>query len=184
MGKPDLCGHQVGPYHLIGILGVGSAGTVYRAVDATSEHPTSFAVKCLPKTWTMSEGGAQLVAELFYQNTVAGCPHVLTLRDAIKQGRYLFLVLDLCESDVYKAIWKNPVYWRNDALIRKAFIEMLDGVNACHERKVFHRDLKPENIMCKADGTDIKIGDFGMATHRYISRDGRCGTPYYMSPGQ
>lgn len=181
---PEFSPKQIGSYLITDIIGAGVAGSVYRAVDTSSRYPTSVAVKCLPKVNISRERGAQLISEILCHETVTGCPHVLKLRDFTEDDRYLYLVLDLCETDMFKAIWKEKVYWRNDALIKKAFVELLDGVSACHKRRIFHRDLKPENIMCNPDGTGIQIADFGWATHHPLCRDGGCGTPFYMSPGQ
>lgn len=184
MGIPDFSGKKVGPYLLTAIIGDGSAGNVYHAVDTTSEDSSSFAVKALSIKKNSRKRWLQLVAEVVNHDIVTGCPHVLPLCDIVEKEGYFFLVLGLCETDMYKAIWEAKVYWRNDALIRKAFIEVLDGVNACHEKGIAHRDLKPENLMCKADGTGIQIGDFGLASNHRVCRDGGCGSPYYMSPGQ
>lgn len=184
MGSPDLSGKKVGAYLLTSIIGFGSAGNVYRAVDTASEGSKTFAVKCLPKGKISRRRWLQLVAEVINHDIVTGCSHVLPLCDIVEEDSYFFLVLDMCETDMFKAIWQTKVYWRNDALIRKAFVEVMDGVIACHERGIFHRDLKPENLMCKADGTGIQIGDFGLATNHRICQDGGCGSPYYMSPGQ
>lgn len=179
----DFTGQLVGPYYLTGILGLGSVGTVYRAVDTSIRQRIPFAVKCLPKK-AARHIGVNLGREIYLHEAATGCPHVLSLHDIFEEKLYIFLVFDLCEADLFKAIWHRRVYWRNDALIKKAFIEILDGVSACHEREIYHRDLKPDNIMCKADGTGMQIGDFGLATQDIVCRSGPRGTPYYMSPGQ
>ena len=176
-------GHRVDRYLLTSVLGWGSSGTVYSAVDTKSNHSAQFAIKCIPMANLPRRLGIQLVMEITYQDALRGCPHVLALHDILQEGPYIFLVLELCETDMFKSL-KKGVYLGNDDLIRKAFLEVLDGISACHQRRVFHRDLKPENIMCKADGTGIRIGDFGMATHHRVSRDGETGSGPYMSPGQ
>ena len=183
MGRPDFSGQRVGPYLLTNILGRGSAGTVYRAVGLHSNGASSYAIKCLPKKGISRQRGYQLATEIFILDTVVGSPHVLALRDIIEEDLHFFLVFDLCEMDLYTAIQQKQVYWRNDPLIKKAFIQIVDGVIACHEQGIFHRDLKPDNILCRADGTGIQIGDFGLATYNRFCRNG-CGTPRYMSPGQ
>lgn len=185
MGWPDLSGKKVGPYLLTSVISPGSPGNfVYRGIDTTSKDSKAFAVKCMTKQPISHRRWHQLVAEIAHHDAVSGCPHVLPLCDFVEEDTYCFLVLDMCEADMFEAIWHAKVYWRNDALIRKAFIEVLDGVVACHERGVFHRDLKPENLMCRADGTGIQIGDFGLATDDLVCWDGGCGSPCYMSPGQ
>lgn len=179
----DFSGKQVGRYLLFSLLGAGAAGSVYRAVDITLKNSPTFAVKCILESPNILRRRQQ-IAEIYNHNAVIRCPHVMTLWDVIDEGCHLFLVLPLCEMDMFRAIWKEKVYFRNDGLIKKVFIDILDGVLACHKKGIYHRDLKPENIMCKADGTKIQIGDFGLSTNRRLCRDGGCGTASYMSPGQ
>ena len=95
----------------------------------------------------------------------------------------MFLVFKLCDGDLHKAIWDHRIYQRNDALIKETFVDIVDGVYACHSVGVFHRDLKPENIMCNHDGSGILIADFGLATRNRVCKR-RCGTFDYMSPGR
>ncbi|KAG8218188.1 kinase-like domain-containing protein [Butyriboletus roseoflavus] len=181
MDGRDFSGQQVGRYLLSSLLGSGAAGSVYQAVDTASEDSPAFAIKCIPESH-ITERRRRQIAEIENHNAAAGFPHVMTLCDVIAEDRFFFLVLPLCEMDMFRAIWKKKVYWRNDGLIKKAFLEILDGVFACHKMGIYHRDLKPENIMCDADGTRIQIGDFGLSTNRRVCRDGGCGTAPYMSP--
>lgn len=183
MDRQDFSGKQVGRCLLFSLPGAGAAGSVYQAVDTTLEDSPTFAIKCIPQSRS-TELLSQQTAGIVNHNAVVWCPHVMMLCDIIEEDRYFFLVLPLCEMDMFRAIWEEKVYWRNDGLIKKAFVEILDGVLACHEKGVFHRDLKPENIMCDADGMRIEIGDFGLSTNHRLCGDHRCGTTSYMSPGQ
>lgn len=183
MDERDFAGEQIDHYLLSSMLGEGAAGSVYRAVDTTLQNSPTYAIKCVRKS-SLSGRRRQQNAEIINHEAVSFCPHVLRLSDAFEDDHYFFLVLPLCETDMCRAIFGEAVYWRNDALIKKAFIELLDGVFACHKRGVFHRDLKPENIMCNAQGTKVKIGDFGLSTNRRLCREGGCGTVPYTSPGQ
>lgn len=173
----------MGPYLLSSLLGCGAAGNVYQAVDRTMENSPPLAVKCIPKS-PNTRRRRQQTAEIDNHGVVACSPHIMMLFDYFEKGGFIFLVFPLCETDMLGAIWKNKVYWRNDGLIKAVFIDILDGVFACHKKGVFHRDLKPENIMCNANGKDIRISDFGLSSNRRLCRDGGCGTACYMSPGQ
>lgn len=183
MDKRDFSGKQVGRYFLSSLLGSGAAGSVYEGVDTTLENSPTYAIKCVPES-SSSKRRRQQIAEIVNHDAVVSCPHVLMLCDVFEEDRYIFLVLTLCKMDLLRAIFTEKMYWRNDALIKKAFVEILDGVFGCHRKGVFHRDLKPENIMCNARGTRIKIGDFGLSTNRRLCKDGGCGSVPYMSPGQ
>lgn len=179
----DFAGKQFSRYLLSSILGTGSAGSVYKGVDVTREDSRTFAIKCIAKSHS-TRRLRQQVAEIVNHNAVTWCPHVMMLCDFFEENGHFFLVLPLCEMDMFRAIWKEKVFWRNDGLIKKAFVELLDGVLAFHQKGVFHRDLKPENVMCNMGGLRIVIGDFGLSTNRRLCRDGGCGTVSYMSPGQ
>ena len=183
----DFSGERVGHYLLFSLLGCGAAGNVYQAVNMTLDRSSALAIKCVPAS-PDPRRRRQQDAEIANHHKVAFCPHVLVLRDFfeafVEDELYYFLVFPLCETDMFKTIWKERVYWRNDALIRQVFVDLLDGVFACHKKGIFHRDLKPENVMCDADGRNIRIADFGLSSNRRLCRDGGCGTSNYMSPGQ
>lgn len=183
MALPDFSGQYVGRYLVTSPLSSGATSSVYAAVD--TERPGKYAIKCVSKVDLTPKQQLLRTAEVFHHQMVSGCsPHVLPLQEIINEDLYLFIVLNLCESDLFRAIWDNRMYQRNDALIKETFLAILDGVYACHTRGVFHRDLKPENILCREDGTGIRVADFGLATRKRICRGSRCGTPDYMSPGR
>lgn len=180
---PDFSGQCVGRYRLTSPLSSGATSSVFGAVD--TEHPGKYAIKCISKFELTPRQLLLRTSEVFHHQLVTGCsPHVLSLREIIDEHSYLFIIFKLCQGDLFQAIWDHRIYQRNDALIKETFLNILDGVYACHLKGVFHRDLKPENILCRNGGTGIRIADFGLATRKRICRGSRCGTPDYMSPGQ
>ncbi|KAF8127239.1 kinase-like domain-containing protein [Boletus edulis] len=181
MDSLDFSGELVSHYLFSSVLGAGASGSVHKAVDITMEKSPTYAIKCVRKKSDSTRLSRQRT-EVVNHDSVTLCPNVLTLCDTFEMDDYIFLVLPFCEKDMFKAIFKERIYWRNDALIRKAFTEILDGILSCHKTGIFHRDLKPENIMCNAKGTSIKIGDFGLSTTRRRCGDGGCGTVPYTSP--
>lgn len=185
---PDLSDRIIedGRLKLIEVVGSGSYGVVYRALDNTSPlHDRQYyAVKCLQKAALNEAQLACQYREIGLHTKVSGHPNVLTYHRICEDDLYLFVVLDLCTGgDVFDAITKKQIYHRDDYLAKTAILQLIDAVSSCHDAGVFHRDLKPENILCGPDGLDIRLADFGLATDKSTSRDFGCGSSVYMSPG-
>ena len=182
-------GKKVGPYLLTSVVGAGFAGDIYRAVDTSpidtsSKGPDVYALKCVRTRNLSHEQLMQIVVELYHHNMVSGCDYVLPLRGIIEKKSCVYIVFDLCETDMSKVIWKTGLYWRNEPLIKTAFLEVLDGVYACHQRGISHRDLRPENLMCNANGTGIQIRSFGLASSERACGESGSRSPLCMSPGE
>ncbi|KAG2367285.1 kinase-like domain-containing protein [Suillus spraguei] len=185
---PNFSGQIVGNgrFELVDMIGSGSYGNVYRALDAQSDpcEPVYYAIKCLPKTELSPERLVCQKREISLHSLVSrSSPHICTLHEIIEEELYIYFVLDYCPGgDLYTAIIENRIYQNNVPLIKRAFVELLDGVHACHQLGVYHRDLKPENILCRQGGLDIRIADFGLATKSRLSQEFGVGSSYYMSP--
>jgi len=159
------------------ILGAGSFGVVYRAVDTRSG--TRYAVKRVEKACPSyyQSRETQLHAR------VSSHPHVLTFHREIDGGDYAFFVYDLCAGDLHSVLRKLSSF-RKDELIKRAFVQIIDALEYCHSRGVYHRDLKPDNILVssQSEDMDVYIADFGLATTNKFTASS-CGTPCFMSPG-
>jgi serine/threonine protein kinase len=159
------------------ILGAGAFGVVYRAVD--TKTGVQHAVKRVEK-----EGNEYYQArERQLHARVSSHPHVLTFHREILEGRYVFYVYDLCAGDLHSVI-RKVAFFREDELIKRVFVQIIDALEYCHKRGVYHRDLKPENILVSARSGDIDVflADFGLATTSKMTVSA-CGTPCFMSPG-
>ncbi|KAI0057982.1 kinase-like protein [Artomyces pyxidatus] len=181
--KPDFVGRTIDNTLLIvDIIGTGGFGVVYRAIDQSSPHGQQYALKCLRRGQPGSRERLCISQEWLMNSRVDDHPNVVTLHRVIDVDQYAFLVFDLCAGgDLFSAVTDRRVYFRNDELIKLAFVQLIDAIQHCHDRGVYHRDIKPENILCSADGTRLYLADFGLATkHEYTSR--RLGSAYYMSP--
>ncbi|KAJ7695421.1 kinase-like domain-containing protein [Mycena rosella] len=157
---PNLSGHLVdeGRLQLLQALGAGSYGVVYKALDTTSppDAPSYYAVKCL------GFGSRQDKYEIELHTVCSPHPSVVTLHRHFYTHGCLCIVLELGAGDLWRVI-DDGVFRNNNALVKETFLKLLDAVRYCHQRGVHHRDLKPENILSSADGTEIRIADFGMA---------------------
>jgi serine/threonine protein kinase len=86
-------------------------------------------------------------------------------------------------GDLFAAITKKHLFHSNGWLIKRAFIQLVDAVQYCHDLGVFHRDIKPENVLCSVDSANVRLADFGLSIRSPVCHDFGCGSSYYMSPG-
>jgi serine/threonine protein kinase len=173
---------------LRGILGTGAYGVVYSALD----HSTGiwYAVKALSKT---NPNGEPLdrrqqefqSREIQLHYAAAAHPNIVSMLKIVDDKDCTYVVLEYCpEGDLFSNITEKGRYVSNDALVRRAFLQILDAVEHCHRRGIYHRDLKPENILVSNSGADVLLADFGLATMDAVSEDHGCGSTFYMSPGR
>jgi len=151
-------GSRLGTYEILGKLGAGGMGEVYRARDAKLNRDV--AIKVLPDALAQDpaalarfEREAQAVAALSH-------PNILAIHDFATEGRTVYAVTELLEGETLRArIGEQALP------VRKAIdfgVHIVRGIAAAHERGIIHRDLKPENIFITRDGV-VKILDFGLA---------------------
>jgi serine/threonine-protein kinase len=150
-------GSRIGPYEILGRLGSGGMGDVYRAKDTRLMREV--AVKVLPERLTHSsdalsrfEREARTVASLSH-------PHILALYDVGRDEDTRYAVMELLEGRTLRsALGEGPL---PVARVLEWSFQIASGLSAAHEKGIVHRDLKPENLFI-ADG-GIKILDFGLA---------------------
>ncbi|KAF7972572.1 hypothetical protein HWV62_17700 [Athelia sp. TMB] len=164
---------------LLDILARGTDCVVYSAHGTTGDNSAQyFAVKCISKAGLDEEQLAQHYREIELHSKVSsrGASSVLKLHTAIEYEQYVFIILDVaCGGDLYDAIHSHDIYKRDDATIRMAILQLIDGVIACHDAGVSHCDLQLENILCGSDGLDIRIADFGKSTIETSRRESAQG---------
>ena len=151
-------GSRLGPYEIIGPLGAGGMGEVYRARDTRLGREV--AIKVLPPELAADpervrrfEVEARAVAALSH-------PGILALFDVGSQDGAPYLVTELLEGEDLRArLRTGPLPVPQAAGIAA---EIARGLAAAHEKGIIHRDLKPANVFLTADGS-AKILDFGIA---------------------
>ena len=188
-------GTRLGPYEIIGPLGAGGMGEVWRARDTRLGRQV--ALKVLPQHLARD---AELARRFEREaRAVAGLshPNILTLYDVGTSGDVSYAVTELLEGETLGArLARGPLPWSTAAEFVTA---VADGLAAAHSRGVIHRDLKPENIFVTTDGR-VKILDFGLARQKLVTSrpeessaptEGALtdpgwimGTAAYMSPEQ
>ncbi len=168
-------------YRIVGLLGRGGMGEVYRADDLKLKQPV--ALKFLPAALTVD--GAAL-ARFYKEVSVArqiSHRNVCRVYDVAEYQGEHFISMEFVRGEELSSLLKRIGRLPQDKAIDVAR-QLCAGLAAVHERGVLHRDLKPANIMLDEHG-DVRITDFGIAAlasevdHREMS-----GTPAYMSPEQ
>jgi Tol biopolymer transport system component len=182
-------GSSVGGYRIERLLDTGAMGEVYRAHDTALGRDV--AIKILPRHFTTDPGRlarfereARLLAALNHPNI--GAIYGLEEADGVKA-----LVLELVDGETLAdRIQRGPGSLTDVLTIARQIVDALD---AAHEKGIIHRDLKPANIKVTPGGV-VKVLDFGLAkaaTDEFQSptvsgtREGTIlGTAAYMSPEQ
>ncbi len=172
-----------GRYRIVGLLGRGGMGEVYRADDLRLGQQV--AIKFLPA----GIGGdthrlAQFHNEVRMARQVSH-PNVCLVHDigevATSAGSQLFITMEYVDGEDLAASLKRVGRFPEDKALDLAR-QISAGLAAAHDRGVIHRDLKPANIMLDRDG-HVRLMDFGLAAAG-TADDIRAGTPAYMAPEQ
>ena len=149
---------RLGPFEILGAIGAGAMGEVYRARDTRLNRDV--AIKVLPAAFT--ENGerlrrftreAQLLAQLQH-------PNIATVFGFEESSSEHALVMEFIDGeDLSTRIARGPIPLDEALPIAKQIAEALE---AAHEHGIVHRDLKPANVKISPDGT-VKVLDFGLA---------------------
>jgi serine/threonine protein kinase/Tfp pilus assembly protein PilF len=149
---------RLGAYEIVGLLGAGGMGEVYRARDLRLGREV--ALKVLPAE--VSRDAARLARFEREARTVAGLnhPNIVTLHSVEDEGDVRFLTMELVEGQPLSTL-VAPGSLPLSQLLELA-IPLTDALVAAHEKGVIHRDLKPGNVMVTREGR-VKVLDFGLA---------------------
>jgi serine/threonine-protein kinase len=171
-----------GRYRIIGLLGRGGMGEVYRATDLMLGQ--SVALKFLPEE---AASNPRLLERFHGEVRVArqvSHPNVCRVYDIGEIEGMPFISMEYVDgedlADLLLRIGRLPA----DKALETAR-KLCAGLGAAHDRGVIHRDLKPQNIMMNKRG-EVVIMDFGLAAiaDQLSGAEVRNGTPAYMAPEQ
>ncbi|HEX6463885.1 MAG TPA: protein kinase [Vicinamibacterales bacterium] len=165
-------------YRVIGRLGRGGMGEVYRADDLRLGQ--AVALKFLPEAVDRDPARlTQLHTEVRLARQVSH-PNVCRVYDVGEYEGHTFLSMEYVDGEDLATLLRRIGRFPQDRAIELAR-QICAGLAAAHDRGVVHRDLKPANIMLDSSGR-IRITDFGLAGAS--GETIRAGTPAYMAPEQ
>jgi predicted Ser/Thr protein kinase len=169
-------------YRIVGLLGKGGMGEVYRADDLKLGQPV--ALKFLPDH-LLSDGAA--LARFHREVRVArqvSHKNVCRVYDIGETDGRHFLSMEYIKGEELSSLLRRIGSLPIDKSIQLAR-QICAGLNAAHDVGVLHRDLKPANIMIDGDG-NARILDFGLAglSEELPENELAAGTPAYMAPEQ
>jgi eukaryotic-like serine/threonine-protein kinase len=151
-------GDRLGPYEILGPLGRGGMGEVFRARDTRLGREV--AIKVLPKDMASDPGAEARFDQEARAVAALSHPHILAIHDFGHQDGVTYAVAELLEGETLRDRLSN-----GRLAVRKAVDlagQIAQGLSAAHAKGIIHRDLKPENIFISSDG-HAKILDFGLA---------------------
>ena len=187
---PRPAPETIGPYELGEVLGRGTVGTVYRAVDVTTG--VAAALKILlpqvsadPEISARFEREIEILEKLSHPNVV-GCLASGKTPATDPAGSRWYYVMELVEGGTLADLLrvKRVLDWED---VVELGWQLCSALQHLHNNGVVHRDLKPSNVYFTQDGT-VKLGDFGIALDTAaagLTEQGKTvGTWLYMSPEQ
>ena len=180
---PGVAGlDRLGPYELVGVLGRGGMGAVYRARHPRLEREVALKVlrsgaDATPHQRARFLREAEALAALRH-------PHVVTVHAAGQASGGGYLVMELVEDARPITAAGADLDWRGRVALAR---DVARGLGYAHGRGVIHRDVKPENLLVDPAGR-VRISDFGLArlaeSERLTQTGTLVGTLAYMPPEQ
>jgi eukaryotic-like serine/threonine-protein kinase len=179
---------KAGRYEIVGEVGRGAMGVVYKAVDPVIGRTVAV------KTIRLSEAGTglsrpELLSRFQTEARAAGLlthPNIVVVYDAGEEDGLYYITMELVEGKSVQALLDEGQKFSLPRVLR-IMEQTCSALQFAHDRHVVHRDIKPANLMLTPDDT-VKVTDFGTAKILQMGTVQQTthvmGTPSYMSPEQ
>ena len=189
---PLPTGTHLGNYEILGLLGVGGMGEVYRAHDAKLNRDV--AIKILPSKQTHDAGARARFEQEARAVAALNHPHIVTIYNVEQRDGVDFIVMELVSGRPLSQLIPGAGLAIDRAM--EYGRQIAQALDAAHRANIVHRDLKPSNVMI-SDAGQVKVLDFGLAklipsadaatltaAHPATEIGAVLGTVAYMSPEQ
>ena len=179
----DVTGARKGDYLILGTLGAGGMGKVYKVRNTLSDRVEAMKV-LLPDLSEQQDLADRFLREIKVLASLHH-PNIAELRTALTINNQLVMIMEYVEGATLAArLQQGPIRYA-DALVY--FDQVLAALSCAHAQRIVHRDIKPANIMLAPYGV-VKLMDFGIARsgndHGLTMTGTTLGSVAYMSPEQ
>jgi len=167
-------GSRLGPYEILGQIGAGGMGEVYRARDARLGRDV--AIKVLPASFSADADRLRRFEQEARAAGILNHPNITAVLDIGEHEGAPYVVQELLEGETLRQALAGGRLSPRTAI--EHAVQIAHGLAAAHEKGIVHRDLKPENVFVTKDGR-VKILDFGLAklTHAEEGPSGGTNLP-------
>jgi serine/threonine protein kinase/Flp pilus assembly protein TadD len=176
-------GQEISHFRILGRLGKGGMGKVYRALDLSLDRVVAlkFLLERRRRNLVRLEREAKALAKIDH-------PNIGTIYDFHESDGHRFIVMALYDGETLATrLARQPDHRLPIPEAAAITSQLANALQAAHAANLVHRDLKPENVMILPDGR-VKLIDFGLARWPESARltlEGHiAGTPDYMAPEQ
>ena len=180
--RAKLPPQRIGKYEVVGKIGQGAMGEVFRAHDPVLNRDV--AIKRISAGLDTDE----MVRKRFQREAQSAAllshPNIITVYELGFEGEQLFMAMELLDGIDLKHVLTGRKMTLDEKL--EVVEQICEGLAFAHAHEIVHRDLKPANIHVLPSGK-VKIMDFGLARlsgSEMTSTGMVMGTPHYMSPEQ
>ena len=174
----------LGDYTLVRLIGAGSTGVVFQAIDQKLDRTVAL------KVLRPSLGETARSRFLVEAKLAASIEHtnVVTIFQVGQVGRLAYMAMPWLPGQTLESLLASGEELSEDRIV-KIISQVAAGLNAAHQNQLVHRDIKPANLWICEDDHQLKILDFGLARisdddPNFTATGMLAGTPNFMSPEQ
>jgi serine/threonine protein kinase len=183
MSQDYTVGQKLGDYEILGILGAGGMGKVYKVRNTISDRVEAMKI-LLPDLAGQKELADRFLREIKVLASL-NHPNIAALRTALTLDNQLVMIMEFVDGVTLSSRLQQGAIPPTQAI--KYIDQVLDALSYAHKQNIIHRDIKPANMMLTPDGS-VKLMDFGIArsaSDRSLTMTGTTlGSLNYMPPEQ